>query len=97
MTNNRFVRKNLVFDKIDIEIAKEYSRALQSVKVKEKNGRYNMPAKIGFYELFGKVISADDILLNWDHNTTKDSILAPIGISEEGEILSIDFHEKNIY
>lgn len=94
--NNSSKRSSVYFDRIELKEAEVYARRLQSIKLEAENENYIIPAKVAFYELFGKEIISEDVLEFWKINNTENAINIPIGISENGEILELDFHEKSM-
>lgn len=96
LTYENAIRTAIHFDKVSVESASKYSRVLQSIPIESKKDKYSMPDKVSFYELFNKVLDAEDIKEFWDKNTTTHEILAPVGIGDDGEILYLNLHEKGI-
>lgn len=90
------IRRTIHFDRVEPEDASRISRLLQSVKYEKGGGKYMLPEKISFLDLYEKDITNDVIIHNWNNNDTSNEIQVPIGISEDGKVLILDLHERGM-
>ncbi len=58
-------------------------------------GKYNLPAKYAFLEMYdvGNVNQLN-IINRWKESNVTQTLQAPVGVNEEGELFKIDLHEK---
>lgn len=96
LTNENAIRTAIHFDTVSNSEAVKYSRILQSIRIRENKGSFSLPNKVSYYELFGKVIKTTDILDFWERNSTTKEIVAPVGIGDDGQILSLNLHESGV-
>lgn len=96
LTYENAIRTAVHFDMISISEASKYSRILQGIRIKTKKDKGFIPTIVSFYELFGKVLDDSDIKGFWDKNSTIKEIVAPVGIGEDGEILTLNLHENGL-
>ena len=94
LSKDKLVRHSVHFDTVDKDHAEEITRKLCSIKHRTKVEEYTIPDKVSFYDIWEHIIQSDEIINNWEVSNTEYEINAPIGISERGEILVMNFHEK---
>ncbi len=91
--NNRFIR----FDPDTVSDADMQKAAIDinSIKVKHESARTSVPNRVTFLDMYrvGNVDSLD-IMNHWRTNISEKSLAAPIGIRSDGEVFSLDIHEK---
>ena len=66
-----------------------------NVPIEFQNGRFNLPTTYTFLEMYnvGRVEQLN-ILARWKESNPINSLAAPVGISETGDMLYLDVHEK---
>ena len=66
-----------------------------NVPIELQNGRFSLPTTYTFLEMYnvGRVEQLN-ILARWKESNPINSLAAPIGISDTGDILYLDIHEK---
>ena len=96
ISKDKSLRRSVHFDKVSVEEASRISRTLCGInRVKEKT-IFELPDKVSFLELYESEITIDEIERRWMSSDTRIKIEAPIGISESGEALVLDLHEKDM-
>ena len=66
-----------------------------NVPIEFQNGRFNLPTTYTFLEMYnvGRVEQLN-ILARWKESNPINSLAAPVGICDNGELLYLDVHEK---
>ena len=68
---------------------------LCNVPIDIAEGKYNLPQKYAFLEMYdvGNVNQLN-ITNRWKESNVTQTLAAPVGVNEEGELFKIDLHEK---
>ncbi|MCL2461980.1 MAG: type VII secretion protein EssC, partial [Defluviitaleaceae bacterium] len=84
-------------DKVSPEMMDSFARSLAPVRFKTAVKKAAMPDYVPLLAGFG-VNSAEelDVLGRWSRSRPFESIAAPIGIRENGEVFAFDIHEKGM-
>lgn len=98
LIDNNDINNTIKFDydnitKIDYE---KISSNLANIPIEFKNSEDGkLPNKVGFLELYdvGKIEQLN-ALVRWENSNPMLNLAAPVGIGKNGEIISIDLHEK---
>ena len=66
-----------------------------NVPIEFQNGKFNLPTTYTFLEMYnvGRVEQLN-ILARWKESNPINSLAAPVGISDTGDLLYLDIHEK---
>jgi len=85
---------NFNADYIDFDL-KPYITKISSIPMDINNGKFVLPKKLGFLEMYdvGNVKQLN-ILNRWKNNDIINSLSCPVGLDENGELFKIDLHEK---
>lgn len=96
LDKNCSIRRTIHFDTISSVEAEIISRRLQGIRVRCSDAKFVLPEKVSYMELFVHGISAEEICNRWKTNDIRSEILCPIGVSEDGNVLILDLHEKSM-
>ena len=84
-------------EKVSLEMADAFARNLAPVRFRTSSAKAAMPEYIPLLEGFGvTAIDELDVMGRWGRSRPFESIAAPIGIRENGEVFSFDIHEKGM-
>lgn len=88
-------QNSFISDEIGDINLKEYANKLMNIPIEFANEIYTMPKTVTFLEMYGcgKVEQLNP-LARWKKNDPIQSLQAPVGIDENGDIFKLDLHEK---
>jgi len=85
---------NFKADYVDFSM-KPIITTISSIPMDINNGKFVLPKKLGFLEMYDVGnINQLNILNRWKNNDIINSLSCPVGLDENGELFKIDLHEK---
>lgn len=92
---NQFIVSDFKNDRLDEEDIHLFSNKISAFSAIEEKWEFAIPESISFLELYqvGNV-EALHLLKRWNRSNIEKSLAVPIGIMQNGEIFSLDIHEK---
>lgn len=81
-------------DKITLRQAKSFASTLAPVRLMQSGGS-SMPRSVSFLQGFNvRTVQDLNIMRRWKQSKSEESLAAPIGIKENGDVFSFDIFEK---
>ncbi len=92
---NASLRRQFYVDKAKAENYQIFGQTLSGVTCEIESTSTALPKSLSFYEMLGiKGIDQWDLSAHWAQSNVINTMSAPIGIMESGDILELDIHEK---
>lgn len=92
---NASAKKQFSIDKTKAGDYEAFSQALKSVRCEVETVSTALPKSLSFYEMLGiDNIKHWDLSTRWSQSNIIDTMAAPLGVMESGDILELDLHEK---
>ena len=81
-------------DRVELRWVDAFARALAPVRLRSSTGS-GIPTKVSFLQGLGvQRIEDMDIMKGWESRRSYESLAAPIGVRENGDVFNFDIHEK---
>ena len=95
-THNKMMKEQFEYSAVDDNVVKFLSQKLGCVEVNTVNLESTLTNNITLYKLLN-IMSADDLDLmkRWSESRVYESMVAPLGVKNGGEIVYLDLNEKH--
>ena len=93
--NSASAKRRFTIDPVNRSSYETFGRSMKPIYCEEGVLRDTLPKSYTFYELLGiSDVTEYDIGEHWRTSNITASLAAPLGITESGEVLSLDLHEN---